>query len=101
MIALRVLEEAIDASGTAARVEAMLLLRSENELFFGYYLSAGIMMGEENGPAVPELTRRATLSSCPRYAQLRIAGAMTSSGLCGADREDPGPVADPGERNCA
>jgi len=40
------------------------LLRSEDELFFGYYLSAGIMMPDENGPAVPELARRATLSSC-------------------------------------
>jgi hypothetical protein len=40
------------------------LLRSQDELFYGYYLSAGIMTREENGPAVPELTRRATLSSC-------------------------------------
>ena len=40
------------------------LLRSEDELFYGYYLSAGVMMPEENGPAVPELARRATLSSC-------------------------------------
>ena len=40
------------------------LLRSEDELFYGYYLSAGIMMPEENGPAVPELARRATVSSC-------------------------------------
>jgi hypothetical protein len=40
------------------------LLRSEDELFFGYYFSAAIVMPEENGPAVPELTRRATLSSC-------------------------------------
>ena len=40
------------------------LLRSENELFYGYYLSAAIMMGEENGPAVPEIARRATVSSC-------------------------------------
>ena len=40
------------------------LLRSEDELFYGYYLSAGIMMREENGPAVPELARRMTLSSC-------------------------------------
>ena len=30
------------------------LLRSEDELFYGYYLSAGIMMPEENGPAIPE-----------------------------------------------
>ena len=40
------------------------LLRSEDELFFGYYFSAGIMMPEENGPPVPELARRATASSC-------------------------------------
>jgi len=40
------------------------LLRSENELFYGYYLSAGIMTREENRPAVPELARRATVSSC-------------------------------------
>ena len=40
------------------------LLRSEDELFYGYYLSAGVMMPEENGQAVPELARRAALSSC-------------------------------------
>ena len=40
------------------------LLRSENELFFGYYFSAGIMMPGENGPPVPELARRAMISSC-------------------------------------
>src|SRR5712691_3332663 len=36
----------------------------EDELFYGYYLSAGIMMPDENGPAVPEFARRATVSSC-------------------------------------
>ena len=40
------------------------LLRSQDELFYGYYPSAGIMMPEENGPPVPELARRATVSSC-------------------------------------
>ena len=40
------------------------LLRREDELFYGYYLSTAIMMPDENGPAVPELARRATLSSC-------------------------------------
>ena len=40
------------------------LLRSEDELFYGYYLSAAIMMPEENGPPVPEFARRATVSSC-------------------------------------
>jgi hypothetical protein len=28
------------------------LLRSQDELFYGYYLSAAVMMAEENGPAV-------------------------------------------------
>jgi hypothetical protein len=36
----------------------------KGELFFGYYLFAGTMMREERGPAVPELARRMTLSSC-------------------------------------
>jgi hypothetical protein len=40
------------------------LLRSQDELFYGWYLSAGIMMRDEGGPAVPELARRATVSSC-------------------------------------
>jgi hypothetical protein len=36
----------------------------KGEMFFGYYLSAATMTREETGPAVPELTRRITLSSC-------------------------------------
>jgi hypothetical protein len=36
----------------------------KDELFFGYYLSAATMVNEDDGPAVPELVRRATLSSC-------------------------------------
>ena len=33
------------------------LLRSQDELFYGYYLSAGIMMRDEGGPAVMAKTR--------------------------------------------
>jgi len=40
------------------------LLRDENELFFGYYLSHAIMVADEGGPPVPEFARRMTLSSC-------------------------------------
>lgn len=36
----------------------------KGEMFFGYYLSAAAMVRKENGPPVPELTRRITLSSC-------------------------------------
>ncbi len=60
------------------------LLRSENELFYGYYLSAGVMMPEESGPAVPELARRATVSS-PRHDPVRafapVLTAMPAHGI--------------------
>jgi hypothetical protein len=59
------------------------LLRSQDELFYGYYLSAAIMVPEENGPAVPELARRATLSS-PRHDPVRafapVLTAMPAAG---------------------
>ena len=60
------------------------LLRSEDELFFGYYLSAAIMMPGENGPAVPELARRAIVSSCrhdPVRAFVPVLTAMPSAGI--------------------
>jgi hypothetical protein len=64
------------------------LLRSEGELFFGYYLSAGIMVPRENGPAVPELARRATVSSC-RHDPVRVFApvltAMPAAGIPLAD----------------
>jgi hypothetical protein len=60
------------------------LLRREDELFFGYYFSAAVMMPEENGPAVPELARRATLSSCrhdPVRALAPVLTAMPPAGI--------------------
>ena len=41
-------------------------LHRDDELFFGYYLSAAIMMPDEHGPPVPEYARRITVSSCRR-----------------------------------
>jgi hypothetical protein len=64
------------------------LLRSENELFFGYYLSAAIMTRDENGPAVPELARRAVLSSCrhdPVRALAPVLTAMREQGISPGD----------------
>jgi hypothetical protein len=58
------------------------LLRSQDELFYGYYLSAAIMMPDEHGPAVPELARRATLSSCrhdPARALVPVLTAMPAA----------------------
>jgi hypothetical protein len=60
------------------------LLRSQDELFYGYYLSAGVMMPEENRAAVPELARRATISS-PRHDPVRafvpVLTAMPAAGI--------------------
>jgi hypothetical protein len=60
------------------------LLRSEDELFYGYYLSAGTMEREENGPPVPELTRRMTMCSChhdPARALVPVLTAMPEHGI--------------------
>ena len=60
------------------------LLRSEDELFYGYYLSAAITMPAENGPAVPELARRATATACrhdPVRAFTPVLTAMPGQGI--------------------
>jgi hypothetical protein len=54
------------------------------ELFFGYYLSAATMTREEAGPAIPELARRMTLSSCrldPARALARTLTRMPAAGI--------------------
>jgi hypothetical protein len=88
------------------------LLRSEDELFFGYYLSARIMMPEENGPAVPESARRATVCSCchdPVRAFVPVLTAMPAAGIrpgdvladSGYSYRDPGAWALPLRDACA
>jgi hypothetical protein len=60
------------------------LRRDEDELFFGYYLSAAIMVPGEQGPPVPELARRMTLSSCrhdPVPAFTPVLTAMPQDGI--------------------
>ena len=60
------------------------LLRSQDELFFGYYFSAGTMEREEDGPDVPELTRRMTVCSCrrdPARALVPVLTAMPEHGI--------------------
>jgi hypothetical protein len=60
------------------------LLRDENELFFGYYLSHAVMVADEGGPPVPELARRMTLSSCrhdPVPAFIPVLTAMPQGGI--------------------
>jgi hypothetical protein len=60
------------------------LLRTQDELFYGYYLSAATTAREENGAAVPELARRATVSSCrhdPVPAVTPVLTAMPEHGI--------------------
>jgi hypothetical protein len=60
------------------------LLHDEDELFFGYYLSAAVMVPDEQGPPAPELARRRTLSSCrhdPVPAVTPVLTAMPAAGI--------------------
>jgi hypothetical protein len=58
------------------------------EMFFGYYLSVATMTADEDGPAVPELARRMTLSSChldPARALAPVLTAMPAAGIALGD----------------
>jgi hypothetical protein len=54
------------------------LLHDEDELFFGYYLSAGTTEREEDGAEVPELARRMTVCSCRRDPVRAFAPVLTA-----------------------
>ncbi len=54
------------------------LLHDEDELFFGYYLSDAITVPDEQGPPVPELARRMTLSSCRHDPVPAFTGVLTA-----------------------
>src|SRR6266446_4254848 len=56
----------------------------KGEMFFGYYLSAATTTREETGPAVPELARRMTLTSCeldPVRAFAKVLARMPAAGI--------------------
>ncbi|MGA9833244.1 MAG: hypothetical protein WBQ71_19175, partial [Trebonia sp.] len=58
------------------------------EMFYGFYLSAATMVREETGPAVPELARRMTLSSCeldPVRALVTVLLQMAAAGIALGD----------------
>jgi len=60
----------------------------KGELFFGYYLSAATMMAGEHGPAIPELARRMTLTSCtldPARALVPMLTRMPGNGIALGD----------------
>ena len=56
----------------------------KGEMFFGYYHSAATMVRDEDGPPVPELTRRITLSSChadPVRTLVPVLARMPAAGI--------------------
>jgi hypothetical protein len=56
----------------------------KGEMFFGYFLSAAVMVGDEDKAAVPELARRMTLCSChldPARALAPVLTAMPGQGI--------------------
>ena len=60
----------------------------KGEMFFGYYLSAATMVRDEDGPPVPELTRRITVSSChadPVRALAPVLARMPGDGIALGD----------------
>jgi hypothetical protein len=60
------------------------LRHDDEQLFFGYYLSAAVIVADEHGPPVPELARRMTLSSCrhdPVPALVPVLTAMPAAGI--------------------
>ena len=48
----------------------------KGEMFFGYFLSAAVMVADEDGPAVPELARRITLSGCDHDPVRQLAAVL-------------------------
>jgi hypothetical protein len=51
---------------------------AEGEMFFGYYMSAAVMVADENSPAVPELTRRITIGNSSHDPAAELAGVLAS-----------------------
>ena len=47
-------------------------------MFFGYYMSAAVMVADEDGPAVPELTRRITVGNSSHDPAAALAGVLAS-----------------------
>ena len=64
------------------------LAGGEDELFFGYYLSAAVMVPDEHGPPIPEFARRATLSSCRHDPVPAFAGVLTAMPAAGVPLGD-------------
>ena len=78
-----------EAAGTGTDPEASWGHRNvnrkiqEGEMFFGYYMSAAVMVADENGPAVPGLARRITAGNSSHDPAAALAGVLTSMPAAG------------------
>jgi hypothetical protein len=57
---------------------------SQGEMFFGYYMSAAVMVADENGEPVPELARRITVGNSshdPAAALAAVLADMAAAGV--------------------
>jgi hypothetical protein len=61
---------------------------AEGEMFFGYYMSAAVMAKDEDGPAVPELTRRITVGNSSHDPAAALAGVLASMPASGVSLGD-------------
>jgi hypothetical protein len=50
----------------------------QGDMFFGYYLSAAVMVARDNGQPVPELARRITVCSSAHDPPAELAGVLTA-----------------------
>ena len=78
-----------EAAGTGTDPEASWGHRNvnrkiqEGEMFYGYYLSAAVIVKDDNRPAVPELARRITVCSSAHDPAAALAGVLASMPAAG------------------
>jgi hypothetical protein len=71
-----------EAAGTGTDPEASRGHRNvnrkiqEGEMFYGYYLSAAVMVADDNGQPVPELARRITVGNSSHDPAAALAGVL-------------------------
>jgi hypothetical protein len=56
---------------------------SQGEMFFGYYLSAAVMVADDNRPPVPELARRITVGNSSHDPAAALAAVLTDMAAAG------------------
>jgi len=61
---------------------------SQGEMFFGYYMSAAVMVADENGEPVPELARRITVASSSHDPAAALAAVLVDMAADGVGLGD-------------